>query len=273
MHTALAAFVTRRRFVAGFAAPVAVLALFTGLAAPAFAADTAMAGTGGPTRTVRVTGHGFAPNENVSLWITAPDRTVTPLDTAQADGSGALAASVVVGGDGTWLVTARGLTSKHEIVTRYIWGADGTESPDKSVAAGTISTTPAATLGQDVTVTGEGMGYNETMSLWLTSPSGAVSPLASQQAGRDGKFSVQVSFATQGFRQVTAKGRDSGREVVRGFNVGDVAPTATAAPVLVTPAAAIAVSTTPAAQAAQSAPTAAASPTPNPATVASTPQP
>jgi len=285
VQTACAAFVTRRRFVAGCAVVVAALVVCARIAVPPVSADTVPVGSGEPTRIVRLTSYGFAANENVSLWITAPDRAVTPLDTAQTDSSGTLTVSLIVGSDGTWLVTARGLTSKREVVTRHIVGAESTESPDKAtVITATVVTTPAATVGQAVTVAGEGMNAGEPLSMWLTSPLGAVSPLSSLQAERNGQFAVKVTFATQGYWQVTTKGRDSGREIVRGYRVGDLAPlvTPTVTPALVTPAAAMPPTVQPVVTVA---PTAVGTATPNavatffaggaaqPATVVSTAQP
>jgi len=127
--------------------------------------------------------------------------------------------------DGTWQVTAHGLTSRREIVSRYAVGqatATVTASvPDMTTATvttaiivtGTDATTataftptpsasssafPHVLLGQVITVSGAGFEANENISLWATSPIGEVKRLDGTQAGSNGQFIAHAIFDTSG---------------------------------------------------------------------------
>ncbi len=75
-----------------FGGVAALVAVMLAISVPALAADnlSVPATIAGVPQRVRFTGNGFASNEMIAFWITAPDRSVIALDSAQAGGLGAL---------------------------------------------------------------------------------------------------------------------------------------------------------------------------------------
>ena len=245
-----------------FAGVAALVAVVLAISVPALAADnlSVPATFAGVPQRVRFTGNGFASNEMIAFWITAPDRSVIALDSAQADGLGAIAVTVSLTSDGTWQVTAHGLMSRREIVSRYAVGqatatvtasvpdmttatvttaiiATGTDATTATASAFTITPTPFASssafphvlLGQVITVSGAGFEANENISLWVTSPIGEVKRLDGAQAGSNGQFIARAIFDTSGLWHVTAYGLTSGHKGVHSYTV-DTTATSTAAP-------------------------------------------
>lgn len=244
-----------------FAGIAALVAVVLAISVPALAADnlSVPATIASVPQRVRFTGNGFASNEMIAFWMTAPDRSVIALDSAQADGLGAIAVTVSLTSDGIWQVTAHGLTSRREIVSRYAVGqATATAGvPDMTtatvttatIATGTDATTTAAAstpvasnsafphvlLGQVITVSGTGFEANENISLWATSPIGEAKRLDGSQAESNGQFIAKAIFDTSGLWHVTAHGLTSGHESVHGYTV-DTTATSTAAPAAAAPA-------------------------------------
>ncbi len=180
-------------------------------------------------------GSGFNGNEQISLWMTAPDSTVTPLSSVHADGSGAFTDSVTFPSAGNWQVTAHGHDSAREVIGRYAVTDPSSTTAAPSTASATATTTPVssstftspsmdvpvkATAGTVVTYTATGFNAGETVYAWVTPPdASAVTPLASVQASSTGRATTSTTFGSTGLWQITLHGRDSGHEVVGRYQV------------------------------------------------------
>jgi hypothetical protein len=75
-----------------------------------------------PNTTTPFLGAGFVAGEPVSLWMSAPDGTVVPLDGAIADSQGAISVSVSFPTAGIWNVTAHGQTSAVQVIGTFAVG-------------------------------------------------------------------------------------------------------------------------------------------------------
>ena len=75
----------------------ALLCLLLAVASVSVAAQTTLSSPSvpvAPGTTSTFVGAGFQPGEPVSLWMSAPDTSVTPLDGVTADSQGAISATV-----------------------------------------------------------------------------------------------------------------------------------------------------------------------------------
>ncbi len=68
---------------------------------------------------VTFTTTGFNAGENVSVWSTAPDSTVTPLDYTQASPNGRVVISTSFSSAGLWQITLHGKDSAREVIGKY----------------------------------------------------------------------------------------------------------------------------------------------------------
>lgn len=68
---------------------------------------------------VTYTATGYNNGELVSVWSTAPDGTVTPLDSTQATTAGRVTVSTSFGSAGLWQITIHGRDSLHEVIGKY----------------------------------------------------------------------------------------------------------------------------------------------------------
>ncbi len=173
---------------------------------------------------VTFTGSGFNVGEPIALWDTAPDATVAPLDSAQADGTGAFTAPVTFPSVGVWQVTAHGRDSAKEIIGRYSVVGDGTTAASTPTGSSTF-TSPYAGLpikvnsGSLISFAVTGFIAGEPISVWVTAPDSTVAPLDSTQASSTGRAVITTNFSTGGLWQITAHGRDSGREIIGKYQV------------------------------------------------------
>ena len=182
-------------------------------------------------------GAGFRAGEIVSLWTTAPDATVAPLDSTTADSQGTTSVTVSFPTAGTWHVTAHGQTSGVEVTGTFAVGAAnalpaagnvlGFPAPSASVQSGAIlsgaapTSFPQVALDAPVSFTGSGFTANEPTSFWETAPTSSVAAIQGPQtADATGSFTTSVAFTTPGLWQVTAHGVTSGHEVIGRFMVG-----------------------------------------------------
>ena len=189
-------------------------------------------------QSVSFSGTGFTANEQVALWTTAPDKSVTPLPGNQADAHGAVSTNVSFLTDGFWQVTAHGINSGKEVISGYTIGTAANTTPGAAVTpASTPTGTTTVTLNQATTFSHGGFQALEPVSFWTTAPDGKATALDGASADQSGNIVVAVSFPTSGYWQVTAHGLDSAREAIGGFNVGDLttAPTSASAAVIATP--------------------------------------
>lgn len=178
-------------------------------------------------QTTKFTGNGFEANEPLAFWVTAPDRTVTPLAGDLADATGAFAVTVSFSTDGFWQVTAHGTSTKKEVIGGYTVGNATTTTPAATVALASVTTIAP---NQSVTFSRDGFRPLESVSLWVTGPDSKVTPLDGTPADVSGMVSVPVTFSGSGFWQVTAHGTTSGKEAIVGYNVGDASVVASVTP-------------------------------------------
>lgn len=170
-------------------------------------------------QSTRFTGSGFDANETLAFWVTAPDRTVTPLAGDRTDGSGAFSIPVSFASDGFWQVTAHSINTGTEVIGGFTVGNTAGATPVGTVVAPASAT--AIATSQAILLSRDGFRPLERASLWTTAPDGKVTPLDGVNASVSGTVMVSVSFPSLGFWQVTAHGIDSGKEVITGYNVGD----------------------------------------------------
>ena len=179
---------------------------------------------------VTFTGSGFNGSENIKLWETSPDSTVTPLSDTGADGLGNFTATVTFPSVGNWQITAHGRDSLREVIGRYTVTSDGTGTTVSPVSPVTpASAAAAATTGSIInTTTSTTIGFmpsgytaGELVSVWSTGPDGSVTNLDSTQASSIGQVTVTASFASSGLWQLTVHGRTSGHEVVGRYQVAN----------------------------------------------------
>lgn len=182
-------------------------------------------------QTTKFSGNGFEANEPLAFWVTAPDRTVTPLAGDQADAAGAFAITVSFSTDGFWQVTAHGTSTKKEIIGGFTVGNLTTTAAATVVLASATAIAPS----QSVTFSRDGFRPLEPVSLWATGPDGKVTPLDGTSAEISGAVNVPVTFPTSGFWQVTAHGTISGKEAIVGYSVNDALAVVSNATVTVTP--------------------------------------
>lgn len=78
---------------------------------------------------VDFTADGFASNELLALWTTAPDGTVHPLAGATADVTGAIRVTVAFPVNGFWYVTAHSTSTGKEMIGGFTVGEGGSTNP------------------------------------------------------------------------------------------------------------------------------------------------
>jgi hypothetical protein len=182
--------------------------------------------------TATFSGSGFTAGETINIWVTAPDSTVTPLQTISADGSGGANGTTSFNSGGLWQVTMHGKDSAHEVVSRfYVPGGTtpptnttttGSTTSSGSVPAGLPSGTQSTTIGASVSFSGSGFNANEGIGIWVTAPDSTVTPLDAGFADGAGNVTGSTAFGTVGLWQVTIHGKDSAHEViVRFYITGD----------------------------------------------------
>lgn len=234
---------------------VASFCLLLALLSVPVAAQTSFSSPAAPVATnttISFVGAGFRPGEIVSLWTTAPDASVAPLDSTTADNQGTISVGVSFPTVGTWSVTAHGQTSGVQVIGTYAVGTTsalpaignvpGMPSPGLLPPGGTILSAPApatfpqVALDAPVTFTGTGFAVNEPTAFWETAPTSSVTAIQGPQtADSAGSVTMSVTFMTPGLWQVTAHGINSGHEVIGRYMVSDSAipsalPSGTSAP-------------------------------------------
>ncbi len=177
---------------------------------------------------VTFTGTGFAANEPIAFWETAPTRSVAAIQGPQTmDATGSFTTSVTFTTPGLWQVTAHGINSGHEVIGRYMVGGDETIAaalPSTTSAPYTLGGTPTipsvtTTVGASVSLPATGFTVGETVSAWATAPDSSVTALNQIAADGNGAVTVVTSFPTPGLWQVTVHGITSGHEVIGQYQV------------------------------------------------------
>ncbi|MBC8159802.1 MAG: hypothetical protein H7Z42_01170, partial [Roseiflexaceae bacterium] len=194
--------------------------------------------SGGPGTVFSVQGEGFAPNEGVSLWLTAPDSQVRPIEPRPAaDAAGSISGASIrfssAGfANGRWAVTAQGLSSGRTSVGFFtVTGPTGDPSRlgiiihPALVPEGRGSVAPLAAPGGSAFAFGAG-GFDpaEEVGAWLTPPGGAsLQPVNEAAIVRDGKGSIRVvaqpQNAAEGIWLITAQGKTTRRAATARFKI------------------------------------------------------
>ncbi|MBN9390553.1 MAG: hypothetical protein J0I20_21160 [Chloroflexi bacterium] len=209
---------TRRRLRWGSWLAVAVLMLGLSLttlpALPALAAaNIALSNTSlQPGEVPVVSGIGFNQTEKISLWLTAPDRTVQAYGATYSDANGNFNnysfpdASNFTQQPGFWYITAQGLVSNNQAIASFTVGQVATPpaNPNPPVATPAPVVTPpppvevapgAPTLNmanniirldQLPVVSASGYNGGERVDFWLTGPDGSVKTYGFAYAQPDG---------------------------------------------------------------------------------------
>ena len=130
---------------------------------------------------------GFAPHENVTLWLTRPDGAVMGLGVERASVNGRLALDVNLPGTlpvGQYAFSAWGNTSSNKAVAPFtLLAGDG-------MAGSGELTAHFGSFQQRTTIEVSGASFrsNESVTLWLTKPNGAVVALGDQRADVHGNL-------------------------------------------------------------------------------------
>lgn len=172
---------------------------------------------------VTLTGSGFTAGELVGLWVTLPDGAVLGLDNddLKADADGAFAIELRLSRGlpiGLHRFSARGKSSgKGAIVPFYLMPGKGPQPTEGT----TLTFSPATAKQLDtVELKAQGFAPNETVSLWVTLPDGAVVGLGEIKTDGAGAFdsSLFLSGALPvGRHYFTARGNSSGNTAITPF--------------------------------------------------------
>lgn len=195
---------------------------------------------------VIVQGSGFQPNEQVSLWLTAPDQSVRGIpESPTADGSGSISgANIRITIDntfraGTWFITAQGRSSGRQAIGTFRVDAGATPPPlqppgdparlgilihNELRVRGAGSITPlAAPPGSGFVFNASGFDPNEKVGVWLTRPAGAgveaIDERLVQREGGNVRVAFRVERDQQGVWTITAQGASTGRAVTAPFKL------------------------------------------------------
>ncbi len=213
-----------------------------------------------------VQAEGFQAGEKVSLWLTAPDKSVRGIDEIpEADRNGSITdAQIKVTIDssfrvGVWFITAQGNRSGRQAIGQFrvdaASGGSGGGQPapvppggrgdpaklgqlihDGLRPTGDGSMVPLAAPAEIAfSLTARGFATNERVAVWLTRPDGGVDSLdaLSRPDGRGGiTATFKVPRAQDGNWFATAEGASTGRKVIVPFRVTRdfVAPPGTSRP-------------------------------------------
>jgi hypothetical protein len=200
-----------------------------------------------------VQGDGFQAREKVSMWLTAPDKTVRPIaDQPEADGNGSISGAgvrIIIDNTfrvGDWFITAQGRSSGRQAIGQF--RVDGNCCPSGGGQQPSSPPPPAgnaARLGQlihdglrpagnggivplaappEVAFSFAAGGFDgaERIATWLTDPNGKVDALDAI-SHPDGRGNISVVFrvprGAEGNWAVTAQGATTGRKVIVPFKV------------------------------------------------------
>jgi hypothetical protein len=173
-------------------------------------------------QTLNFVGTGFARDEKVAIWATAPDQTVIGGDFAFAkEDAGRIDVGFAVPRDaisGRWSLTAFGLATKTPVITTFeVQGRDpASATPQASVQP--VSGPP----GTEFMFAALGFDDEEKVSYWFTGPDGAIHGAypRGDDSNRNGRVDIRwraPADALRGTWVITIQGLES--DVARGIPV------------------------------------------------------
>lgn len=182
---------------------------------------------------VDVNGRGFRADEQISIWVTAPDGTVLdfpPGPGVFSDNSGDFQAAFTFDGlnpVGTYQFTIYGTASGQRVIAPFTLTSPPVVQRGWSrlyVAAPADRADPQRSAFE---VQGQLFYPNERVDIWITLPDGAVRGLPSQVADGVGDFYALLYLDERlptGFYQATAKGAASNNLVITSFTLQPAVP-------------------------------------------------
>lgn len=183
---------------------------------------------------VNIFGRGFRAQEEVSLWITAPDGTVLDYPGQFTSDVGSFASTFVFDSRfpiGNYGFTALGRTSGYQVITRF--QLNGQTSTPSGWALLRVAWRPNAAASQNQTFELQGQFFEpfELVAVWATLPDGSVRDLPFQQANQFGEFFAEIGFDQRlptGNYAFTVQGQSSRRLVIGRVDVNPGSPNITA---------------------------------------------
>jgi hypothetical protein len=159
-------------------------------------------------------GQGFAPDERLSIWATAPNQAVLGAGFVFTDDAGRAEITFRVPEDalgGTWAITAFGLESKTPAIAQFTVAGRPADSASLLAAAAPTSGGP----GTIFSFAAAGFDSRERISYWFTGPDGIVHDAYNQteRSDRDGRVDLTWTApgdAPRGRWVVTIQGIKSG---------------------------------------------------------------
>lgn len=199
-----------------------VLCLGMFSAAPAFAAA---AGTSTVDKSaitagqsVIVTASGFADEEEIVSWATAPSGAVYSTAKGYANAAGKIALGITAGRfweAGVWSITLHGVSSGVETISTVTLSAAAANSQ--------LDVAPAsAAAGDEISFHGSGYSADDAINVWVTGPNGVVSAVAADLTSSNGEVWFTYSVPTDaaaGTYYMTAYGQSSGQLQIVAFKV------------------------------------------------------
>lgn len=180
---------------------------------------------------------GFAPNEQVGVWINNPDGSVSDIIDADGDvlvlyanADGRADWFVIVDGpDGFYGMVARGVTSGYEVMISFELNASAVvrpPSPPEVIANVEPNIGPP---GTEFAFFAEEFAPNEQVGVWINTPDGSVEPIFDEDgevlvlyANADGRadwFVIVSEDAQPGVYEMVARGVESGFELIIPFEI------------------------------------------------------
>ena len=170
--------------------------------------------------TVNLFGRGFAAQEDVSVWITAPDGTVIDYPTQFTSDVGSFASSFTFDSrfpTGRYAFTALGQWSEYQVIATFDLAAQPTTPNSYALLAVTWQQPPQNTQGEQFEIAGQFFFAFEPVVVWVTLPDNSVRTLPDQYTNIYGEFFADITFDERlptGTYKFTAKGVNSGRVVI-----------------------------------------------------------
>lgn len=182
---------------------------------------------------VNIFGRGFRAQEEVSVWITAPDGTVLDYPGQFTSDVGSFASTFIFDSRfpiGTYAFTALGRSSGYQVIARF--RLDGRTSTPSGWAQLRVAWRPNAAASQNQTFELQGQFFEpfELIAVWATLPDGTVRDLPFQQANQFGEFFALIALDQRlptGNYAFTVQGQSSRRLVIDRVNVTPGSPNVT----------------------------------------------